>query len=183
MRVMLSSPLSGFKVNKGFDGSVFSTPLVILPCMRRTVIALLLLASSAFAAPNLTGEWKLDLSRSQYGSVPTPIMVTRKIKHEGVSLSLSTYQKTAQREATSDLNYTTDGKVCVNKTTNGEAKGTAKWDGSSLVIESTQQVQGAELKSREVWSLSSDGKTLTIVTHLTLPQQGEFDVKQVFEKQ
>ncbi len=109
--------------------------------------------------------------------------VTRKIKHEGVSLSMSTYQKTPQRESTSELNYTTDGKVCVNKVTNGEARGTARWDGNNLVIESSQSVQGAELKSREVWTLSSDGRTLTIVTHLTLPQQGEFDVKQVFAKQ
>jgi hypothetical protein len=151
--------------------------------MRRTLTALLFLATSAFGASNLTGEWKLDLSKSQYGSVPAPVMVTRKIKHEGVSLSLSTYQKTAQREATSELNYTTDGKVCVNKVSSGEAKGTAKWDGNNLVIESSQEVQGAELKSREVWTLSSDGKTLTVVTHLVLPQQGEFDVKQVFEKQ
>jgi hypothetical protein len=151
--------------------------------MRPSLTALFVLAVSAFGAPNLTGDWKLDLARSQYGSVPAPVTVTRKIKHEGVSLSLSTYQKTAQREATSELNYTTDGKVCVNKVANGEAKGTAKWDGNNLVIESSQQVQGAELKSREVWTLSPDGKTLTILTHLSLPQQGEFDVKQVFAKQ
>lgn len=135
------------------------------------------------AAPNLTGEWKLDLSKSQYGTIPAPLAVTRKITNQGVSLSMSTYQKSAQREATSELNYTTDGKVCINKATNGESKGTAKWDGDKLVVESSQQIQGAELKSREVWSLSSDGKTLTIMTHLNLPQQGEFDVKQVFEKQ
>jgi hypothetical protein len=151
--------------------------------MRPSLAALFFLAVSAFAAPNLAGDWKLDLSRSQYGSIPAPVMVTRKIKHEGVSLSLSTYQKTAQREATSELNYTTDGRVCINKVTNGESKGTAKWDGNNLVIESSQEVQGAELKSREVWTLSADGRTLTIVTHLTLPQQGEFDVKQVFAKQ
>ncbi len=151
--------------------------------MRPPLTALFFVAVSAFGAPNLTGEWKLDLTRSQYGSVPAPVMVTRKIKQEGISLSLSTYQKTAQREATTELNYTTDGKVCINKVSTGEAKGTAKWDGSNLVIESSQQVQGAELKSREVWILSPDGKTLTIVTHLTLPQQGEFDVMQVFAKQ
>lgn len=151
--------------------------------MRLPLTALFFLATCAFGAPNLTGDWKLDLSRSQYGSVPAPVAVTRKIKHEGVSLSMSTYQKTPQRESTSELNYTTDGKVCVNQVSTGEAKGTAKWEGDRLVIESSQQVQGAELKSREVWTLSSDGRTLIIMTHLTLPQQGEFDVKQVFAKQ
>ncbi len=151
--------------------------------MRRLLIATLLLASSAFAAPNLTGEWKLNLTKSQYGPIPVPLEVTRKIKIEGISLSMSTYQKSAQRESTSELKYTTDGKVCINKMTNGDSKGTAHWDGDTLVIESSQQNGPAEIKSREAWTLSPDGKTLTILTHLTIPQQGEIDVKQVFEKQ
>jgi hypothetical protein len=143
----------------------------------------LLLASSAFAAPNLTGDWKLNLAKSQYGLMPAPIEVTRKIKLEGVSLSMSTYQKSSQRENISELKYTTDGKVSINKMTNGEAKGTAHWEGDTLIVESSQQNGAAEIKSRETWTLSSDGKTLTILTHLTIPQQGEIDVKQVFEKQ
>ena len=151
--------------------------------MKRFLIATLLLASSAFAAPNLTGEWKLNLAKSQYGPIPAPLEVTRKIKVEGISLSMSTYQKSAQRENTSELKYTTDGKVCINKMTNGESKGTARWEGGTLIIESSQQNGPSEIKSREAWTLSSDGKTLTILTHLTIPQQGEIDVKQVFEKQ
>jgi hypothetical protein len=142
----------------------------------------LFLPASALAAPNLNGEWKLNVAKSQYGTMPPPVAVTRTIKQEGVSLSMSTFQKTAQREATSELKYTTDGKESVNKVTNGESKGSAFWAGDTLVIESSQQIQGAEIKSREIWTLSADGKTLTIATHLTLPQQGEFDVKQVFEK-
>ena len=151
--------------------------------MPRLIFAALLAAAYAFAAPNLTGDWKLNIPHSNYGTMPAPQAVTRKIKMQGVDLNMSTYQKTAQREGTSELHYTTDGKECVNKVTNGESKGTAFWAGDSLVIQSSQQIQGAELKSREIWVLSADGKTLTITTHLTLPQQGEFDVKQVFEKQ
>jgi hypothetical protein len=151
--------------------------------MTKLLTGLLLLASSAFAAPNLTGDWKLNLAKSQYGLMPPPLEVTRKIKLDGVSLSMSTYQKSAQREGASDLKYTTDGKLSINKMTNGEAKGTAHWEGDALIIESSQQNGPAEIKSRETWTLSSDGKTLTILTHLTIPQQGELDVKQVFDKQ
>jgi hypothetical protein len=151
--------------------------------MRRLSIATLLLASTALAAPNLTGDWKLNLAKSQYGLLPAPLEVTRKIKHEGISLSMSTFQKSAQRENTSELKYTTDGKVCINKMTNGDSKGAAHWEGNTLIIESSQQNGPAEIKSHEAWTLSPDGKTLTILTHLTIPQQGEIDVKQVFEKQ
>jgi hypothetical protein len=120
--------------------------------MTKLLTGLLLLASSAFAAPNLTGDWKLNLAKSQYGLMPPPLEVT-------------------------------DGKLSINKMTNGEAKGTAHWEGDALIIESSQQNGPAEIKSRETWTLSSDGKTLTILTHLTIPQQGELDVKQVFDKQ
>lgn len=150
--------------------------------MKKSVAAAMLLACSCFGAPNMTGDWKLNLAKSQYGSIPPPVEVTRKVILDGIHLWMSTQQKTAQRDSTSELKYTTDGQVCVNKVTNGEAKGTARWQGEALIIESSQQNGGQELKSREVWTLSADGKTLTVATHLTLPQGG-VDVKQVFEKQ
>ena len=180
--VRLSSPYL-VKTSKGFHGSAWAAPPCYTAAMHKLFLAALLLASTVFAAPNLTGDWKLNIAKSQYGAMPAPVAVTRKIKQAGVDFSMSTFQKTAQREGTSELHYTTDGKECVNKVANGESKGTAFWAGDNLVIESSQQIQGADLKSREIWSLSADGKTLTITTHLTLPQQGELDVKQVFEKQ
>lgn len=142
----------------------------------------MILAATAFGAPNLTGNWKLNLQKSQYGPIPAPVEVTRTIKLEGINLSMHTEQKTVQRDSSSDLKYTTDGKECVNKVTNGDAKGTARWEGDTLIIESSQMNGQQELKSREVWTLSSDGKTLTIQTHLALPQGG-VDVKQVFDRQ
>ena len=150
--------------------------------MKKLFVAAMVLASSCFGAPNLTGAWKLNLAKSQYGAIPPPVEVTRKVILDGINLWMSTQQKTAQRDSTSELKYTTDGKVCINKVTNGDAKGTAHWEGDKLIIESSQQNGTQELKSREVWSLSGDGKTLTIQSHLTLPQGG-VDVTQVFEKQ
>ena len=150
--------------------------------MRKTLLTALLFAVSSFAAPSLTGDWKLNLQKSDYGQLPAPMEVTRKVILDGDKLWMQTYQKSAQRESTSELRYTTDGKLCVNKVTNGEAKGTAHWEGGALIIESSQQNGPQELKSREMWRLSPDGKMLIIETHLTLPQGG-LDVKQVFEKQ
>ncbi len=150
--------------------------------MKKLVVAAMVLAGSCLGAPNLTGSWKLNVAKSQYGAIPAPAEVTRRVILDGVNLWMSTQQKTAQRDSTSELTYTTDGKVCINKVTNGESKGTAHWQGDTLIIESSQQNGTQELKSRETWALSPDGKTLTVATHLTLPQGG-VDVKQVFEKQ
>ncbi|HSP67898.1 MAG TPA: hypothetical protein VLN48_09235 [Bryobacteraceae bacterium] len=145
--------------------------------LNRTVMFAALLAAPLSAAPNLSGSWMLNLARSQYGQFPAPEVMMRQIRHTDPELSMSTYQKGAQGEVTTEIRYTTDGKPAVN----GENKGSAHWDNDMLVIETSRDYQGARLTQREVWTLSGDGKTLTIATHVKLPN-GEFDVKQVFEK-
>ena len=89
--------------------------------MKKLFVAAMVLASSCFGAPNPTGAWKLNLAKSQYGAIPAPVEVTRKVILDGINLWMSTQQKTAQRDSTSELKYTTDGKVCINKVTNGDA--------------------------------------------------------------
>lgn len=133
-------------------------------------------------APNLSGEWKLNLSKSNYGSFPAPLGATRKIVQSGLKLSMTTIQRGPKGEVTSQLNYTTDGKESVNPSPGGESKGSAQWIGDKLMIESSREIQGTVLKQKEIWTLSADGKTLMIDAHVSLPN-GEFDVKQVFEKQ
>jgi hypothetical protein len=142
------------------------------------VFAMTLLAAQSQAAPNLTGVWKLNLAKSEYGPVPQPEAMTRTINHNDPTLQISTYQKGAQGEATTELKYSTDGKMMENK----GSKGSAKWDGDKLVVDSVRDMQGNELKFHEVWSLSPDGKMLTINNHITAAQ-GEFDLTLVFDKQ
>lgn len=141
-------------------------------------LASLLLAAQAQPAANFTGVWKLNLSKSDYGPIPQPEAMTRTVNHNDPSLQISTYQKGAQGEATTELKYTTDGKMAENK----GSKGSARWDGDKLVIDSVRDMQGAEIKFHEIWSLSADGKALTINNHLIAPQ-GEFEITLVFDKQ
>ena|SRR5436190_4284451 len=145
--------------------------------MTRALLIATLAGLPLAAAPNLSGSWTLNLAKSQYGQFPTPEVMMRTIQHNDPALSMSTYQKGAQGEVTTELKYTTDGKPSVN----GENKGSAHWDNDKLVIETSRDYQGTKLTQREEWTVSTDGKTLTIATHVKLPN-GEFDVKQVFEK-
>ena len=136
-----------------------------------------LLAVPLSAAPNLSGNWVLNLAKSQYGRFPAPEVMTRQVQHNDPLISISTYQKGPQGEVTTEFKYSTDGKPAVN----GENKGSAHWERDKLVIESSRDYQGGKLTQQDQWTLSADGKTLTIAIHVTLPN-GEFDVKQVFEK-
>ena len=145
--------------------------------MLRQAVLTFLLAVPLAAAPNLSGNWILNLAKSQYGQFPAPEIMMRQIQHKDPALSMSTYQKGAQGEVTTDLKYSTDGKPVVN----GANQGAAHWEGDKLVIETSRDYQGTKLSQREEWTLSVDGKTLNIATHVKLPN-GEFDVKQVFEK-
>jgi hypothetical protein len=142
------------------------------------VFAMTFLAAQSQAAPNLTGVWKLNLAKSELGPVPQPEIMTRTVNHHDPSLQISSYTKGAAGETTTELKYTTDGKPAENK----GSKGSAKWDGDKLVLDSVREFQGSELKLHDVWTLSADGKTLTVNSHLAVPQ-GEFDVTWVFDKQ
>ena len=138
--------------------------------------------SSALAAPNIAGEWKLNAAKSSYGKFPAPQNMVRKITQDGIKLTISTVQKGAQGEVASEYHYTTDGKSVTNKVSGGESKGSAQWIGDKLMIESSRDVQGAVLTQKDIWTLSPDKRTLTIDSRVTVPNGG-FDVKQVFDRQ
>src|SRR5665213_3793382 len=153
----------------------------------KKILALLMVFAGTFfllgehaqaAGRDLSGVWKLNGAKSDYGKFPAPLSVTRKIKHNDPKLVLSTTQTGPQGYVTSSLTYTTDGTESVN----GDSKGSAQWIGDKLMIESSREFQGATLKQKEIWTLSADGKTLTVDSHVSIPN-GEFDVKQVFDKQ
>jgi hypothetical protein len=147
-----------------------------------SILCMLSLAGFAQAAPNFSGDWKMNVAKSDFGPVPAPEALTRTVKHADPVIEYSTRQKGEQGEVTTEIKYTTDGKPCVNKINGGDAKGTAKWQGDSLVIESTRDFQGMQLQSKETWTLSDGGKTLVINNHISVPQ-GDFDLKLVLEKQ
>jgi hypothetical protein len=152
--------------------------LLATACMAVTLMT----ATGAQRVPNLAGDWRLNLSKSNYGSFPAPLAATRKITLSDGKLAMTTTQKSPKGELTSQLNYTTDGKESVNQLSTGESKGTAQWIGDKLMVTSSREIQGTTLKQTEIWTLSPDAKTLTIDAHVSLPN-GEFDVKQVFERQ
>ena len=155
------------------------------PAVFVTLFSIFLLGAvrQAQAAPNFSGEWKMNIAKSDFGSVPAPEVLTRNIKHSDPQLGIATHQKGARGEVNTELKYTTDGKVCTNQVQGGEAKGTAVWQGDHLVIDSERDFQGTPIKLKETWVLSDGGKTLTITSHVSVPNQGEFDIRYVFDKQ
>jgi hypothetical protein len=162
----------------------------VLKLTRRAVFALTLAGVAALAAerPNFSGEWKLNSGKSDFGPMAgnAPTSMTRKIEHKGDDLSATTTQATPNGERTQTSKYKTDGSDSVNKaqTPMGEieVKSVASWDGAKLVVKTSREIQGAQITQTETWTLSEDGKMLTVDNKISSPM-GDFDIKLVMDKQ
>jgi hypothetical protein len=81
--------------------------------------------------------------------------------------------------------YKLDGSESSNEVPSPDGpltvKGTAKWDGASLVIETIREIQGMIITTREVRTLDASGKEMAIEA-ITRSPQGEIKRKVVFRK-
>jgi hypothetical protein len=114
--------------------------------------------------------------------MPAPDSRADKISYDDPVLTDSYTQSGQMGEMTAEMKYSTDGKETTNSVRGNEIKSTAKWDGDDLTVASKAQFNGADVTFDDRWSLSSDGKTLTIARHVNSPM-GETTQKIVLEKQ
>lgn len=150
--------------------------------MRLAAIFLTMICLSAADRPNFTGNWKMNADQSNFGQLPRPVEYERRIDHKDPVIKMTVRQVSQLGEQTVDLKVRTDGQESVNTSRTGEGKTTGKWIGRELQLTTTRAVDGGEAVTRETWSLSDDGKTLTSVTAMKTPR-GAFEVKLVLDKQ
>jgi hypothetical protein len=153
--------------------------------MRRFVLALLLaVAACAQSHPNITGTWKQDDARSTVRPGST-LKYSNKIDHQDPKLSKTTIADYGDREPTPyTQSYTTDGTPVKSSDREGDQiTTTVKWEGSTLVFETGEKDKVGSLFTRETWTLSEDGKTLTKKIHRTGGRGGDSDQTFVLVKQ
>jgi hypothetical protein len=136
------------------------------------------------SAPNLSGTWKLNIDKSNFGQIPPPASQVDTIEDNEPSVKIVEDQKGGMM---GDLNITTalstDGKETTSAGMGGaEVKSTTHWDGSTLVVNSKTSFQGSDVTIKDSYSLSADGKTLTEVAHIE-SGMGNFDTTSVYDKQ
>lgn len=161
-------------------GLVFVPMLVLLPIL-------------ALAAPDFNGSWLRDRAKSD--SVPYPLYwLTRGVDPGGPPQGdlIITVKQDAQSLQVTDpqrplRTYVLDGKAHSVATDTGleKASVTASLKSDALVIGITQPYGGmpgnVTMKVEEHWSLSADGKTLTVTTTRDLPAAKQV-TKQVFTR-
>lgn len=141
-------------------------------------------AVSAFAQqkPDFSGTWKLNVAKSDFGALPGPDSRTDVITHKDPALTDDVTSESAQGKQQYTVKYTTDGKEATNQIGPLEIKSILKWEGSNLVVSSKFAFNGGDVNAQASWSLSADGKTITINVHFA-STMGETDQKIILEKQ
>lgn len=149
----------------------------------------LLQIAPALAKPDFSGTWVMDVNRSF--SNPPGLEQTLTVVHSGDQIKVDARIKTQQGEQTINETYTLDGKETefAPPGTQPGAKGKRKamWlpDGRGAVIDDVVTTDSANgpvtRKTMRKWTLSSDGRTLTVDYYFD-DQRGSFEAKRVFVK-
>src|ERR1035437_3879800 len=132
--------------------------------------------------PDFSGNWKMDADKSVFGPMPPPTSMSCKIEHKDPDLNIVQSQSGAQGDQTMTFKYSTDGKETTNSLMGNDVKSKAAWDGKTLVVNSSLDAGGTQVKLTSKYSLSDDGKTLTQALSISAPQ-GDFDLTYVLVKQ
>lgn len=140
-------------------------------------------AASTGATPNLSGTWKLNVSKSDFGSMPGPDSRMEKIDDNEPSIKISsTWTGGPMGDGSMTIDLLTNGKETTSSMFGTDAKNIAKWDGSALVVNTTFKMQDSDVAVKSKYDLAADGKTMNIASHISGPM-GEMDMKLVYEKQ
>jgi hypothetical protein len=132
-----------------------------------TLLLLVVFSNSAKSQKvNFSGIWKVDSLKSNYGGFgPAAAAVTLKIVQAKDTISIERTihpGRGAARSFTDKLPL--DGKTMTN--TNGTTKSSVsiKWSGQALVETNSYRddTHNKTYQATETWTLSQDGKTLTI---------------------
>jgi len=135
--------------------------------------------AAAAEKPNFSGDWKMNVSQSNFGALPGPSSVVRKITHAEPSLVIVEQQEGGLGDQTTTRKYTTDGAEMSFESGGAVVKGTAVWEGDALILTST--VDAVSLKFTDRMTLSGDGHLISAV-HISSPQ-GDVDILIVFDRQ
>ena len=132
--------------------------------------------------PNFTGTWKMNPAKSDFGKMPVPAKLERVVQHAEPRLTVQSVTSSPQGELKSVSLYTTEDKESVNTVRGSQVKSVASWVGPTLTIRSTRQVQNVEVVAVEHWSLSLDGKVLTVINKISTPG-GTVEATTVLDRQ
>ena len=130
-----------------------------------------------------SGTWKADVAHSDFGSLGEPKAFVRTVEYDDLRLAIAVNFVDDRGQAqTGGILLTLDGQESVSTVGTSEVRARARRLGSRLLLETSRNVEGLAISIHELWSLSADGKTLTI-EGVVSTSMGEDDLLVVMNRQ
>jgi hypothetical protein len=111
---------------------------------------------------DFSGVWKGNLQKSKLPGAPPKALLAR-IDHKGPTLIMEMLvTKSDDTEDKLHFRVLTTGEEVENPVHGMQVQSRASWVGAELLIESRMKLGGRESVLRDYWSLSDDGRMLTM---------------------
>jgi hypothetical protein len=126
------------------------------------------------ARPNFTGTWVMDPAKSDLGEMPPTTSHVLTIVHKEPNITIDREvdgRKDSAPLRTDGVETTFKSECC------GDLKTTGRWEGTTLM----RRVGNESITQNDTWTLSADGKTLTIQRQVE-QADGTLKLKMVFNK-
>ncbi len=126
-------------------------------------LALGAVSSWGAAKPDFSGEWVLNMVRSEFGAQAPPKKLSQKIEHKDPALKVTQTEISPLDQAVKfESSYSTDGKEAANNVLGSTVKSTAKWEGDELVIHSWSEFAGRKVDIQDRLRLTENGDTVIV---------------------
>lgn len=150
--------------------------------MRRLVptlvmsIALAAPAAAQQSHPDFSGDWTLDASHSELPPMAAPQSLTMHVAQTDKSLTMERAMQSDQMGNTNNtmtfaLDTTTSKNSVSAQGMTLDMSSHVTWSGDTLVVATTTDAGGQTLSQTDRWSLSTDKKTLTVATAVSVAGQ------------
>ena len=163
---------------------VFSVSLAAAPALAQQPVSK---DASAAKAPDFSGQWELNVAKSdfgpmaQQGAAPTKGSLT--VTQSGAALKMAQSTSTPMGDQNSTQELTLDGQEHTMNGADGQpVTASAKVDGDALVVNSKLNRGGMDITLVSRWTLSPDGKTITVDRQILGTPMGTMTMKLVYEK-
>jgi hypothetical protein len=151
----------------------------------------LCLVAVALAAADYSGTWVMNAEKTAAANPAPPAggggggggrgggMGAGELTIKMTATEMTNSQTMGQN--VQEVKYVLDGKENTVNTGRGDLKYKATWAGDVLTVEGTQSSQRGDAPYKVQYSISADGKTLTM-TRTTQGQNGEMVRKTIYDK-
>lgn len=173
------------KVNFGSGKRVIKTSLPVL----FAILSFSLLSGSLFAQSDFSGSWALNESKSTFGDGPRMSATSMTVNQQEGLISVDLVQPSWEGgEMKRSEKYTLDGKESVNEGMMGSSvKTITSWSEDKKELRFAKTIafdmngETMEMKLNDAWTLSDDGKTLTVKSSMK-SDMGEVNLALVYDK-